>query len=262
MLSKWQDGVLTLTLHRPDRHNAWTRAMEARYFDLLEEADEDPDVRAIVLTGAGRAFCPGMDAASLTKATTAGPSKADRRPMTYALTIRKPMIAAINGACAGIGLVQALTCDVRFAAAGVKLATSFVRRGLPAEFSSSWLLPRLVGYGHAMDLLLSGRPITAEDALAMGLVNRVMPGGELLEAAGAYARDLADNCSPVAMAAIKAQVAADWLRTQKESLADALAVASEEGRRVDFAEGVNAFVEKRSPKFRPLPPKGTALVDW
>jgi enoyl-CoA hydratase/carnithine racemase len=262
VLAERQDGVLTLTLNRPDRMNAWTRAMESRYFDLLDEADADPVVRAIVVTGAGRGFCPGMDTSSLLKATTTGPSTSDRRPMTHALTVRKPMIAAVNGGCAGIGLVQALICDVRFAAAGVKLATSFARRGLPAEFSTSWLLPRFVGHGHAMDLLVSGRPVMAEEAQSMGLVNRVVPGPELLDVAHDYARDLADHCSPVAMAAIKAQVLSDWERTQSDALAHSLDVAAEKGRRPDFSEGVNSYAEKRPPKFRALPPKGTPLDGW
>ena len=149
--------------------------------------------------------------------------------MTHGLTVRKPMVAAINGGCAGIGLVQALVCDVRFASSGAKLATSFARRGLPAEFASSWLLTRLIGTGRAMDLLLSARTITAEEAVALGLVNWMRPPDELLPAAVAYARDLALNCSPSSMAAIKAQVAADWHRTHDESLLDAVARVADPG---------------------------------
>jgi enoyl-CoA hydratase/carnithine racemase len=249
------DGVLTVTLNRPERLNAWTRAMERQYFDVLDAADDDPEVRAIVVTGAGRGFCPGMDTQSLARAAASAPSGADRRPMTHPLTVRKPMVAAINGGCAGIGLVQALVCDVRFAAAGVKLATAFARRGLPAEFGSSWLLERLVGYGHALDLLLSGRPVTAEEALAMGLVNRVVPPGELVAAAHAYAADLAANCSPAAMAAIKAQVLGDWNRTEAEAFGESLARAEEAYGRPDFAEGVTSYVERRPPRFPALPPK-------
>jgi len=262
VLAEQRGPILVLTLNQPDGMNAWSGQMEARYFDLLDEADDDPTIRAIVLTGAGRGFCPGMDAKSIAGAMTPGQTKADPRPITHALTARKPLIAAINGACAGIGLVQELVSDVRFAAAGAKLATSFTRRGLPVEFSSSWLLPRLVGYGVATDLLISGRTILAEEELRLGLVNEVVPGEHLLERALEYAHDLVENCSPVAMADIKAQMAADWNRSQEESLAGSFEIARRPGRDVDFKEGVMAFVEKRPPAFRPLPPKGVQLDAW
>ncbi len=252
------DGVLTLTLNRPERMNAWTRAMEREYFDALDEADDDPEVRAIVVTGAGRGFCPGMDTRSLEKATAGGPSSPDRRPMTYGLTVRKPMIAAINGGCAGIGLVQALVCDVRFAASGAKLSTAFTRRGLPAEFAASWLLERVVGHGAALDLLLSARVVTAEEACAMRLVTRVVEPDDLPATAQEYARDLAANCSPLAMAAVKAQVMADWHRTQGEAFASAGDLANEAYRAGDFAEGVASYVDRRPPRFQPLEPKDSA----
>ncbi len=251
------DGVATVTLNRPERMNAWSREMEVRYFDVLDAADDDPSVRAIVVTGAGRGFCPGMDMAALEQASRGrGEDHGWRtRPMTHGLTVRKPMVAAINGGCAGIGLVQALVCDVRLVASGARLATSFARRGLPAEFASSWMLTRLIGTGRAMDLLLSARTITAEEALQLGLVNRVCPPDELASAALAYARDLALSCAPWSMAAIKAQVAADWHRTYEESLSDALGRVAEPAGRPDFKEGVASYVERRAPMFRPLPPR-------
>jgi enoyl-CoA hydratase/carnithine racemase len=249
------DGVATVTLNRPDRMNAWTYAMEVAYFDLVDALDDDPAVRAVVLTGAGRGFCPGLDAADLTDRTqgVAG-QEGVGRPMTYARGLRKPLIAAINGGCAGIGLVQALVADVRFAAHGAKLATSFTRRGLVAEFGASWLLPRIVGTGHAMDLLLSGRTITGDEALTMGLVNRVYAPEELLPAALDYARDLATNCSPLAMQAVKEQVATDWTGELETSVQTAGRLVKEPARRPDFREGVAAYAEKRAPKFAPLPP--------
>jgi len=251
------DGVATVTLNRPDRMNAWNDAMEIRYFDVLDVADADPSVRAIVVTGAGRGFCPGKDMADLEKVSQgSGQDQSWRtRPMTHGLTVRKPMVAAINGGCAGIGLVQALVCDVRFASSGARLATSFARRGLPAEFASSWLLTRLIGTGRAMDLLLSARTVTADEALGLGLVNWVCPPDELLPAALTYARDLAVNCAPSSMAAIKAQVAADWHRTHDESLVDAVARVAEPAGRPDFREGVASYLERRPPRFRPLPPR-------
>jgi enoyl-CoA hydratase/carnithine racemase len=250
------DGVATVTLNRPDRMNAWTLEMEVAYFDLVDALDADPAVRAVVLTGAGRGFCPGLDANVLADRTqgVAGQEGVDR-PMTHALTLRKPLIAAINGGCAGIGFIQALVADVRFAAAGVKIATAFTRRGLVAEFGASWMLPRLVGAGNAMDLLLSGRAITAEEAREMGLVNRVMPPDELVAAAQAYAADLATNCSPLAMQAIKAQVAADWTRELDASREEAARLVKEPARRPDFREGVASFTERRAPNFAPLPPR-------
>jgi enoyl-CoA hydratase/carnithine racemase len=253
------DGVATITLHRPERMNAWTWTMQERFFELVDRADDDPSVRAVVLTGSGRGFCPGMDMEALAAVSKTAGDATVRRPLTETAELRKPLIAAINGACAGIGLVLALLSDVRFAAAGARLSTSFTRRGLPAEFAASWFLPRLVGYGHAMDLLLSGRVIDAEEAYELGLVNRVFPPEGLVPAALAYAHDLAANCSPVAMAAIKAQVAADWHRTPAESLAEAVALVAAPERRADFREGVDSYVEKRPPRFRPLPPRGEEL---
>jgi enoyl-CoA hydratase/carnithine racemase len=250
------DGVATVTLNRPDRMNAWTHAMEVAYFDLVDALDDDPDVRAVVLTGAGRGFCPGLDAADLSQRTqgVAGQEGVDR-PITYARVLRKPLIAAINGGCAGIGLIQILVADLRFAAAGAKIATAFTRRGLVAEFGASWMLPRIVGAGNAMDLLLSGRAITAEEAHEMGLVNRVLARDELLPAAQAYARDLATNCSPLAMQGVKAQVAADWTRELETSQDEASRLVKEPARRPDFQEGVASFTERRPPTFPPLPPR-------
>jgi enoyl-CoA hydratase/carnithine racemase len=254
VLCEVDDGIATVILNRPQRMNAWTYAMEVAYFDLIDALDDDPAVRVVVLTGAGRGFCPGLDAGDLAARTqgVAGKEGVDR-PMTYARGFRKPLLAAINGGCAGIGLVQALVADLRFAAAGVKLATAFTRRGLVAEFGASWMLPRIVGTGNAMDLLLSGRTVTAEEALGMGLVNRVYAADELLAATQAYARDLATNCSPLAMQAVKAQVAADWTRGLEESQAEATHLVKEPGRRSDFREGVAAFTEKRPSAFSPLP---------
>ena len=257
VLHEVTEGVCVLTLNRPDRMNAWTHEMEARYFDLLAEAECDPATRVVVVTGAGRGFCPGFDMDALA-AMSAGEGGADatapERPQTFPLTIRKPLVAAINGACAGIGLVQALMCDIRFAAPGAKFTTAFARRGLVAEHGSSWLLPRLVGPAAALDLLLSGRVFLAEEAERLGVVNRVLPRESVLEEAVAYARDLAANCSPASMAAMKAQVYRDLERGLEESLEDANRLMLESFARPDFAEGVASFVERREPRFAPLQP--------
>ena len=184
------------------------------YFDLLERCRDDPGVRAIVLTGAGKSFSVGADVAGL---KSSGQHTIDRirqqgRPVHYALSIPKPIVCAINGGCAGVSLVHALCCDIRFAATGAKLTTAFARRGLIAEYGISWLLPRLVGQSKALDLLLSARVIVAEEAERMGLVNAVFPREELLDRAVGYADDLARNCSPASMAAMKRQVYATTAR--------------------------------------------------
>lgn len=253
VLYEAKDGVALLTLHRPERLNAWTRALSKRYFDLLEQADSDPDVRAIVVTGAGRGFTAGADMDVLQGSAEA--VAIDPRPQTFPLTIRKPVIAAINGACAGIGFVLALTCDVRFAAAGAKFTTAFVRRGLVAEHGCAWLLPRLVGHGIALDLLLSGRVFLAEEALEMGLVSRVHAPEALLPETLAYARELATHCSPAAMAEVKAQVYAAYAEGLDDSVSDANRRMLASFSRPDFREGVQSFLAKRPPRFEPLEAK-------
>jgi enoyl-CoA hydratase/carnithine racemase len=236
-------GVATLFLNRPERHNSWIPAMEQRLFDLMDECERDPSVRAVVLTGSGASFCPGVDMTALSpmsKAATPADASWRSRPMTHVLSMSKPTIAAINGACAGVGFVQALSCDVRFAATGAKIAPAFTRRGLPAEFGVSWLLIRLIGMASATELLLSSRVVVAEEAV-------------LLAEAQAYAHDLAQFCSPRAMSAVKEQLALEWSRGLDDSAADAARRLADPDLRLDFKEGVAAFVERRSPRFRPLP---------
>jgi enoyl-CoA hydratase/carnithine racemase len=246
-----EHGVLLLTLNRPERNNAWTHTLEDAYFGSLIAAANDPAVRAIVVTGEGRSFCPGMDLQILEQSAREGrPSGMHRRwPMTTARLIPKPVIGAINGACAGIGFVQLASFDLAFASTGAKFTTSFARRGLPAENSLSWMLPRLVGTTNAMDLLLSARVVRAEEARELGLVSRVVEPGDLLDTALGYARDLATNCSPAAMAHIKRQVLDDWERSAEESRLRSLVLMSEMGVHPDFAEGVMSFQEQRAPVF-------------
>jgi enoyl-CoA hydratase/carnithine racemase len=271
-----EDGVALLTLNRPERLNAWTQEMEHVYFGLLGRCAEDERVRAIVVTGAGRGFCAGADMQQLqalgqatqpAAGATAGdgrqPAAAgtqgngsqaavearERLPQSFPLSIPKPIVAAINGACAGIGLVQALMCDLRFAAAGAKLTTAFARRGLVAEHGISWMLPRLVGPARALDLLLSGRVVLAEEAHELGLVNRVESPERLLETTLAYARDMAVNCSPASMATMKAQVYSDLERTLPGALAAADELMLASFTAPDFVEGVASFVERREPRF-------------
>ena len=259
VLCEIESGVATITLNRPERNNGWSGEIENGYFDHLEACNLDPDVRAIVVTGAGRSFCPGADMKMLAAAgANQGKPAADdglitaaRRPGYLPIIVNKPIIGAINGACAGVGLVQAMMFDLRFAARGAKFTMAFSRRGLIAEYGSSWLLPRLVGQSRALDLLMSSRVILAEEALELGLVNRVFEPAELLDEAKAYAHDVAVNCCPASLAVMKQQVIADYSRTLPEAVAaaDKLMVASL--KRPDFKEGVSSFLERRPPSFSP-----------
>jgi enoyl-CoA hydratase/carnithine racemase len=241
------DGVAVVTLNRPERRNAWTAAMEHAYFDALAAAGTDPAIRAIVVTGAGDSFCPGLDPQALDAAAQGARYDHDPRPRTFATTIPKPVIAAINGNCAGIGLTQALCCDVRFLDRRARLSTAFSRRGLPAEDAAAWLLSRMVGHARALELLLSGRVFDADEALALGVVHRVVDDGRALARATEYARDLAVNVSPHSMRMIKAQMYAE--DTLRESLSRARDLVPVAKRHPDFAEGVASFVDKRPPRF-------------
>ncbi|MEV4163757.1 enoyl-CoA hydratase-related protein [Nonomuraea dietziae] len=253
VLSSVDEGVLTLTFNRPDRLNAWTDAMGRRYFDLLEQAEKDPSVRAIVVTGAGRGFCSGADFQTLSAIQTGSYSeKPDPRPNTFPTTIRKPIIAAVNGACAGLGMVHALVCDLVFTAEEAKWTTAFPRRGLVAEYGLSWVLPRLMGQQRAMDVLLSGRVFTGREAFEMGLVNRAVAARSLLQEAQGYARELALYSSPASMDVIKRQVWGDWDHTLEESAANAVREMMASFGRADFAEGVASFLERRAPDFPAL----------
>ena len=264
LLSDFSDGVLLLTWNRPERNNGWTIELEEAYFVALIDASKNPDVRVIVVTGAGRTFCPGLDMVALAASSSAGKaiSNARRWPMTLARQIPKPVIAAINGAAAGIGFLQMLACDVRFASSNAKFTTAFARRGLPAENSTSWLLPRLVGTGNAMDLLLSARVIEADEAKSIGLVNQVHQPEDLLPKTLAYARDIAANCSPAAMAATKRQVLTDLERTSEQSRLEALVVVSELTSLPDFAEGVKSFQERRTPEFAGFSAEVNVTKGW
>lgn len=229
--------------------------MSTAFFSRLEECRIDPAVRVVVITGAGRGFCPGADMDALNQiranpSAGAGPATGAGRFSDF-LDFPKPIIAAINGAVAGVGLVMALFCDLRFAAAGIKLTTAFSRRGLIAEYGSSWVLPKLIGLPRALDLLLSGRVITAEEAFTMGLVNQVVPGDELITQVMAYAVDLAENGCPTSWAIMKKQVYGDWSIDADTATTNAIQLMNESVQRQDFQEGVQSFLDKRAPHFAP-----------
>lgn len=229
--------------------------MSLAFFARLDQCRHDPAVRVIVITGAGRGFCPGADMDALNQiranpSAGAGPATGAGR-FSDLLNFPKPIIAAINGAVAGVGLVMALFCDLRFAASGVKLTTAFSRRGLVAEYGSSWALPKLIGLPRAMDLLLSGRVITSEEALTMGLVNGVVSGDELMAHVMAYAVDLAENGCPTSWAIMKQQVYADFASDADTATTKAIHLMNESVQRQDFQEGVQSYLDKRAPNFAP-----------
>jgi len=244
-------GVATITLNRPDKLNALTPQMQQRYVDVLRELDADSDVRVMVVTGAGRGFCSGAD---LSQLTSIDPSVAEHvldpgRLPTKALETRKPLVAAVNGPVAGIGFALMLAADVRFIAAGTKVSTTFARLGLVAEYGLSWLLPRVVGTGRALEILMSGRMVEADEALRIGLVTDVVEGRPVLDRALEWAHDVADNCSPRSLAAMKEQVYADLDHTFTETIDDMLKRMHESFTWGDLPEALRARAESRPPNF-------------
>jgi enoyl-CoA hydratase/carnithine racemase len=248
------DGAGLVTLNRPDRRNMWTAQMETEFYETLDEAAADDRVRVIVVSGAGDSFVPGLDPAVLSELSGGARYAQNRRPQTYATTIPKPIIGAINGACAGIGLAQALNFDYRFAVAGAKFSTAFAKRGLPAEDASAWMLVRLVGPAHAFDLLASGRVFRAEEAFDLGVVQRLSEPGQVVADAVAFAHQLASTVSPVAMAMIKSQVWRDCETSMEDARVRAQYLLTLAKAQPDFAEGVASLTEKRPPAFPPYRP--------
>jgi enoyl-CoA hydratase/carnithine racemase len=250
-------GVAVMTLNRPDRLNTWGGDIATAFYAGLDRAEDDSAVRVIVLTGRGKAFCAGAQLGSMgnlaqtiekTDERKLASLIGDRQP--YHLTsLSKPVVAAINGSCVGIGLTQALMCDVRFAAAGAKFAASFARRGLIAEYGVSWILPRLTGWGTALDLLLSGRTFLADEAAQLGLVKEVVPAEQLMKRVLDYAEDIAQNCSPASMSVIKWQAYGDAMREIADASSRSDALLQESLRRPDVIEGITSFLEKRVPNF-------------
>lgn len=260
------EHVATITLNRPHRLNAWTGRMHAEYRWALDQAERDVAVGAIIVTGEGRGFCAGADATALeghiakggydpgTPEEMANPGYGVAPEFDHSFAfhfgLTKPVIAAINGPAAGVGLVLACFADIRFAAAGAKLTTAHGKLGLPAEYGLSWLLPRLIGLTRANDLLLTSRTFFAEEAAAIGLVNTVLPGEELLAHTYQYARNLARHVSPASLASTKRQIYRDLHQGVGASVEESERLLRTMARGPEFREGVAALLEKRQPEFR------------
>jgi enoyl-CoA hydratase/carnithine racemase len=263
-----EEPVAVITLNRPDALNAWTTTMAVEVRHAVYRAERDPAVVGIVITGAGRGFCAGADLNMLQGMTEGGArdlpqpegEQLDTTPpepipadfdgeYTWLLAVSKPVIAAINGAIAGMGVPIALCCDLRFMAADAPLLTAFSQRGLIAEWGIAWLLPRLTGTGHALDLLFSSRRITGSEAAAMGVVNLALPAEDVLPHSVRYVQELAERCSPTSLAIMKRQVYEQLTASLGPSEKQARKLMVESFRRPDFKEGVASFMEKRPPRF-------------
>jgi enoyl-CoA hydratase/carnithine racemase len=257
-----EDGILTITLHRPDQLNAFTSLMAQELIDAFDRSDRDDAIKCVIVTGEGRAFCAGADLGRggatwgdherrMAADEAGSPYKGDGggRVTRRIFDSHKPVIAAINGPAAGVGLVLACYCDIRFAAEGAKLTTSSGRLGLPAEYGLSWVLPRLVGVGHAADLLLSSRVVLAEEAERIGLVNRVCPADELVPATLEYATAIAHGISPSSLRESKRQLYTDLHRDVGRAVEESEMLLERMATEADFREGVAAWQERRPPKF-------------
>jgi enoyl-CoA hydratase/carnithine racemase len=257
-----EDRVLTITLNRPDRLNAWTPTMARELISAFERADADDEVRAVIVTGAGRAFCAGADLErggetfdARTRGDAAGGAAGAPRDNGGQLTLRvfdctKPVIAAINGPAVGVGATMTLPMDIRLAAEEARFGFVFVRRGIVPEAASSWFLPRVVGINQALEWVMSGRVFSAQEALAGHLVRSVHPRGELLDAARGLAREIADNAAPVSVALARRML---WRMLGAEHPMAAHRVDSRamflRGQSADVVEGISSFLEKRPPRF-------------
>jgi enoyl-CoA hydratase/carnithine racemase len=253
------DGVAVLAFNRPENMNGMIGDMELRYFQRLQQAEADDAVKVIVVTGKGRAFCPGADLAHR-PGEGEEPLPNQSASTTIPMGIGKPMVAAINGACAGVGMAYALQCDVRIAARGVKFTTAFARRGLIAEYGIAWLLNQIAGRSVALDLLLSARVFLADEALELGLVNQVVDPSDVVGEAIAYALDLSQNVSPASMATIKHQVNTQATMTNAEAMTASDTLMRQSVQGPDVTEGIQSYLERRQAQFAPLG-RGT-LFPW
>ncbi len=258
LLVRKEDRIATITLNRPDRMNSISMAMLDALSAALLDCDADTSIRAIVLTGTGRAFCAGLDLKEAAAGTGIGSSdgvastaqRFDLRnaPPIVLHTIDKPVICALNGGAAGYGMDLALGCDIRLAAEGAKLSAAFTKRGVLPESGGTWLLPRLVGWSRAAEIIFTGRTLSAQECLSLGLVSRVVPEAELAETARALATEIADN-APLAVQASKRMMRLGQDDGFESHVHQVFLQLMPLFRTRDFREGVAAFLERRPPKF-------------
>ncbi len=272
-------GILTITLNRPDRLNAWTETMARELLETFDRIDADDEVRAVIVTGAGRAFCAGadlerggdtFDARSRQSDYARGSAATEHRDNGGMFTLRifeckKPVIAAVNGAAVGVGVTMTLPMDIRMASEDARFGFVFARRGIVPEAASSWFLPRVAGISQAMEWVATGRVFSAQEALAGGLVRSVHPAGELLDAARTLAREIAENAAPVSVALARRMM---WTMLGASHPMDAHRADSRamfhRGQSADVVEGVTSFLEKRPAQFTDRVSEGLpdVLPEW
>jgi enoyl-CoA hydratase/carnithine racemase len=261
------DPVATITMNRPDRLNAFTHLMLAEIKHALAQAEKDPCVVGVVLTGAGRGFCAGFDMAALDKVSTGAdaggqdlshldadpgtPEMGARFPAMYKHLqgLRKPVVAAVNGPAAGMGMAYALLCDMRFVDKQAKFTTAFSQRGLIAEHAMSWILPRLIGPSKALDILWSARKFDGVEAKALGIADRLCEPGESVDAARAYITQLANVASPTSLMIMKQQIYKHLDIDFSAAMEETVRLMNESLKREDFREGVRSYIEQRAPAF-------------
>lgn len=265
------DPVAVIRFNRPDKLNAFTYPMLAELKHAIATAEDDPAVVGIVITGEGRGFSAGMDMQGLGNMVESGSNASDgttgsgvdlsadpgkdlgenfKIGFTYLMAVRKPIVAAVNGPCAGLGMSIALMCDIRFAGESSRMLTTFAERGLIAEHGQAWILPRVVGPSKALDLLFTNRRVGAAEALDLGLVNFVVPDEELVDAAINYVKDLGARTAPSSLMHMKHQVYRHLNMSLHDSQMETEKMIAESMKTDAFAEGVASFVEKRPPNFK------------
>lgn len=260
------DHIATLSLNRPDRNNAWTGRMHTEYRHCLQLAEDDSDVRAIIVTGIGKSFCVGGDSQALeghakkggydpgTPKVLAQPGYGVRpefdQNFAYQFGMRKPVIAAVNGPAAGVGLVIACYADLRFASKNINMTTAHGKLNLPAEYGLSWMLPRLIGTVFANDLLLSSRKFSSDEAMQLGLLNGLYEAEDLMPKTLAYVKKMITEVSPASLANTKYQIYADWHRDVGASVAHADQLLDEMTTQEDYKEGIKAFMQRRTPVWK------------
>jgi enoyl-CoA hydratase/carnithine racemase len=258
------ERIATVTMNRPERMNAWTPQMGGEIKAAMVDADRDDNVRVIIVTGAGKAYCAGADMANLGEiargnATVGGGILnddwlRDQRPdfrgqFSWVLALRKPVIAAINGACVGLGFTTSLYCDIRIASDRARMGLIFPRRGLAIEHGSSWMLPRIVGLSRTIELAVTGRLVDAQEALRIGLVTQVVTHEQLMPTVRTLAGEIAVNCAPLGVAEARRLVYRHLFTDLATAIRENDEAADRLTRSEDFKEGIKAFVEKRAPRF-------------